>query len=64
MEIDICLDTITKEVTDFLRVFVWNIFIRKLFTFNHFQFIRAHLSSFIPVNKFKKNHKKTTVAFE
>ena len=28
---------------------VWNIFIRKLSTFNHFQFIRVHSSSFILV---------------
>ena len=32
-------------------VVAWNIFIRKLFTFKHFQFIRVHPSSFIPVGQ-------------
>ena len=35
----------------FLRVFVWDRFIRKLSIFNHFQFIRVHSSSFILVSQ-------------
>ena len=45
-------DTVTEKFTHF-SVFVWNIFIRRHFTFNHVQFVRVHTSSFILVNKKK-----------
>ena len=45
------------KIYGFFRVFVRNIFSRKLFTFNHFQFIRVHSSSSILVNqKMYKNY--------
>ena len=43
-------DTVTEKFTHF-SVFVWNILMRRLFAFNHIQFVRVHTSSFILVNK-------------